>query len=497
MKKLNLSLNLKLIGITLFTFAAMISLITFKEYKTIKNEMLRHKKEIILHNTDQLKHTVEALMLKRKAHDLAETLQRQAYESNTRRLLIFTPGDRVVKASAIPREAGKPLSREHYNLYKKFGHETPFFLEEKGVPNIAIFNEIENSYTCHKCHPSGQRILGVIFKQSSLSASLAGIRRIILDHVIFSLLAAVFFGCIFSYIVFRLIDDPLEKIMETIKSIEQGDLDKQVDVKSMDIIGKLAEKFNNMTAKIREARDEVDKLHRKQMERASELALIGEISSGIAHEVKNPLACISSALQVIDRETAADSENKAVIQEVLNQVRRLDHTVKRILEFARPAKAPKTIVDIDKVLEGTFIFLTNFAGQRSIEVNIVRGEGMKKIMADGQALRQVLLNICLNGIEAMQEKGTLTISTGLRAMNDNRAKGDYCEISIRDTGAGIAPEHLALIFDPFFTTKEKGTGLGLAISMNILEEHRGFVEVDSKPGAGTTFRIYLPAAEEN
>ena len=497
MKKLNLSLNLKLIIVTIFAFTAIVALITFKEYRTIKNETLQNKKESISRNTEQLKYIIAALMLQNEIRNISEVLQHQAGKSSTKHLLIFNPGNRIIKASLMPREVGKPLCPNHYNQYKEFGNKVPFFLYEKGVMHIAIFNEIENSHACHKCHSPNQRILGVIFNQNSLSEALAGIRRIILDHIIFSLLAVIFFGCIFFYIVLKLIDDPLEKMMETIKSVEQGDLDKQVDIKSTDIIGKLAEKFNNMTAKIKEARDEVDKLHRKQMERASELALIGEISSGIAHEVKNPLACISSALQVIDRETAAGSENKAVIQEVLNQVRRLDHTVKRILEFARPAKAPKTIVDIDKVLEGTFIFLTNFAGQRSIAVNNVRGEGNKRILADGQALRQVLLNICLNGIEAMQEKGTLTISTGLVAMNDNRAKGNYCEIDIRDTGAGIAPEHLALIFDPFFTTKEKGTGLGLAISMKILEDHHGFVEVDSKPGAGTTFRVYLPAVEED
>lgn len=496
MRQLNLSLNLKLIGVTVIAFVVIISLITYKGYITIKNELLTHSQERMIRSTNQLKNSIAIKMLNGD-HYLSRILLNHVNNgSNIKRLLIFSPQDCRVKASVKASEVGKWLSREYYDQYKSFGNGEPFFLYENGVLNIRIFESIENSYICQRCHPSGQKILGVILKQRDLSEQLARINSIVLDHVIFSILAVIFFASAFSYIVFKLVDDPLEKIMETINFIEQGDFDKQVSVKSKDIIGTLAEKFNNMTAKIKEARDEVDILHRRQMQRASELALIGEISSGIAHEIKNPLACISSALQVIDREMSDDSENKPVIQEVLSQIKRLDHVVKRILEFARPAKAPKIVFDIDKILERTFFFISNFAQQKHINVDTSFGEGVKLVSADSQAIRQVVLNICLNGLEAMQQNGTLAISTSLRVMNSKLAKGNYVEIAIRDTGSGISQENMALIFDPFFTTKEKGTGLGLAISLRIVEEHNGFVEVDSEPGAGTTFRVYLPTVEE-
>lgn len=489
-----MSLNLKLIGITLVAFIVIISLVTFKEYQTIRTQVLQHKQDSILRSASHLKDLLIASMLKNEAHDVRMFFQHRSYkqQSSAIHLLIFNPEDRRITISMQPDEQGKNLNQEHYNLYEKHGPDSPFFLEDNGALSIAVFEEIENSHACHTCHPRDKRILGIIFKQNSLDRELAGVRRIILDHIIFSFLALVFFGCSFSYVVFKLIDDPLEKIMETIKFIEQGDLGKRVDIQSTDIIGILASKFNAMTEKIEENRNELAELHRKQMERSSELALIGEISSGIAHEVKNPLACISSALQIIERETAPESENRLVIQEVLNQVNRLDHVVKRILEFARPTKAPKTIFDVDKVLQSTFLFINNYAMQRGCAVEIAHGDGVRKILADAQALRQILLNICLNGIEAMQPKGSLTITTGTSL----RSGANYCEIKISDRGTGIPPEYLPLIFDPFFTTKEKGTGLGLAISMKLVEEHHGFIEVDSMPGEGTTFRVYFPLVEE-
>jgi signal transduction histidine kinase len=308
-------------------------------------------------------------------------------------------------------------------------------------------------------------------------------------------LSVVLFSLMFSYIVIKLIDDPLKRMMNTIKDIEQGDLSRKVDVKSNDIIGMLSSKFNNMVTSIREARDALENFHKTQMKRASQFALIGEIASGIAHEIKNPLACISGALQVIQGDMNDKNEHKPVIGEVLNQVSRLDSTVKRILEFAKPAKMQKALVDVHELIEEMVFFINQYANRKAIEVNVSHGKGAKTIHADGRALKQVLLNICLNGIEAMRENGVLNISTAMKIRSVDGREKEYVEIRITDTGSGVSQENIKMIFDPFFTTKEKGTGLGLSISMQIIEEHDGFIEVESAVGEGTTFRIDLPAPE--
>jgi signal transduction histidine kinase len=140
-------------------------------------------------------------------------------------------------------------------------------------------------------------------------------------------------------------------------------------------------------------------------------------------------------------------------------------------------------------------FINQYANRKAIEVNVSHGKGAKTIHADGRALKQVLLNICLNGIEAMRENGVLNVSTAMKIRSVDGREKEYVEIRITDTGSGISQENIKMIFDPFFTTKEKGTGLGLSISMQIIEEHDGFIEVESAVGEGTIFRIDLPAPE--
>jgi two-component system NtrC family sensor kinase len=232
------------------------------------------------------------------------------------------------------------------------------------------------------------------------------------------------------------------------------------------------------------------------MKRASQMAMIGEIASGIAHEIKNPLACISAALQVIDGNLEEQNEHKMIIQDVVSQVKRLDGTVKRILEFAKPVKAQKMLMSIDEVLKETISFIGQLANNKSVSINLAEVEGIKKVYADGKALRQVFLNICLNAIEAMQDKGILHIAAAMVHKEGVEGAKEYVEIRIQDTGIGISEEILTDIFNPFFTTKARGTGLGLSISAQIVEEHGGFIEVDSKMGQGTTFMVYIPAVNE-
>jgi signal transduction histidine kinase len=496
MKKITLSLNIKLIGITLIAFVIIVMLLMINEYKTITNANLISRTEAVIRLTESLKHIITSIMLKGECDDVKDVLASTAGRSAIGKLRVFDRQNGIILASGNAAEVGMSLPKEEYDSYQKHQDARPFLSKKNNVQYISIFKPIENSHDCFQCHPSNQDTLGVIQLQYSLTRSLASIEKVIINHVIFSLLAIILFALLFSYIVIKLIDDPLEKIMETIKYVEQGDLDKRVAVRRDDIIGKLSEKFNDMIIKRKEAREELEKYHRTQIMRASQLASIGELASGIAHEVKNPLACISSALQVIYGETDERSENKAVIKEVLHQVERLDHSVKRILEFARPVIVQKTTLDMDEVLEQTGIFLNQFANTKSIEISIAHGPGIKKIHGNADALQQLLLNICLNGIEAIEVAGSLTISSDIRMKETVQGAIKYIEVKIADTGCGIPREDLPRIFSPLFTNKKEGTGLGLAISAQIVEEHNGFFDVASIPGQGTVFAIYLPVREE-
>lgn len=496
MIKSNLSLNQRLIGTTVAAFVIIIGLLTTNEYQTLKKESVAFQRERAVSLSDNIKNGIAPLMLQGKCAELTQLLKTMAHSKSIDLLHIFNPGNGVIIASSNDLDVGKRLKETDNNLYLKHNDGIPFLSSENKAQHFVRFLPIENIATCHKCHSTDKSVLGVIELKISIARVLSFVNSILIKNVVFSLLSILLFSLVFSYIVIMLIHEPLDEIIETIKYVEEGNLEKQVTVKRNDIIGKLSEKFNTMIKKIGEARKEVEKYHREQMRRASQMATVGEIASGIAHEIKNPLACISAALQVVDGDMEEKNEHKSVIREVMNQVKRLDVSVKRILEFAKPVRTQKTSIAIDEVLTETLSFISQFANKKSIQINVVGGKGIKKVYADAKAIKQVFLNICLNAIDAMQEKGILTIMTAMINMEDPGVKKEYVEIRIRDTGTGIEEKNLAGIFDPFFTTKESGTGLGLSISVQIVEEHGGFIDVESVPGQGATFMIYIPAINE-
>jgi signal transduction histidine kinase len=498
MKKIHLSLNQKLIGITVTSFIVIHLLLIAYEYQTVNKEMIASRVARVVNVSDNIKSGIIALMLQGNCAAIGSFLRSHTTTSTRiETLRLFDPKNRLIKNSILESEVGQSLSDHNYNMYMEHKTSDSHLDEHKdtGETYLTRFVTIENVQECHKCHGKKSDPLGVLEIKYTITGSLATVDRVIYNQLIFFVLSVVLFSLLFSYIVFRLIDEPLKRMMETIRDIEQGDLSKKVDIKSNDIIGMLSSKFNNMVTSIREAKDALQNVHKTQMKRASQLALIGEIASGIAHEIKNPLACMSGALQVIQGDMDDNNEHKPIIKEVLSQVSRLDGTVKRILEFAKPAKMQKTLVDVHDLIEEMVFFINQYARRNAIEVKLSHGEGIKTIHADGRVLKQVLLNICMNGIEAMRENGVLHIVTAMRIKSVAGREKEVVEIRITDTGSGISQENIKMIFNPFFTTKEKGTGLGLSISLQIIEDHDGFIEVESVAGEGTTFKIDLPACE--
>jgi signal transduction histidine kinase len=496
MKKLHLSLNQKLISITVISFVVIHLLLIAYEYQTVNREMVASRMARVVNVSDNVKSGIISLMLQGKCESIGAFL-RSHITTSTRieTLRLFDPMNRLIQNSIFDSEIGQSLSDHNYNLYMEHRSSDPHVDEHKdtGKTYLTRFITFENMQECHRCHGKKSDPLGVLEIKYSITGSLATVDRVIFNQLIFFVLSVVLFSLLFSYVVIRLIDDPLKRMMDSIKDIEQGDLSKRVEVKSDDIIGMLAMKFNDMVASIRDARDALENYHKSQMKRASQLALIGEIASGIAHEIKNPMACISGALQVIQGDMDDKNDHKPIIKEVLSQVSRLDNTVKRILEFAKPAKAQKSLIDVGQLIEEIAIFITQYANRKAIRVDLTHDKEIKATIADGKALKQVLLNICLNGIEAMKDNSVLRIATARKIRKDGGREKEFIEITIADTGSGISEENLNKIFNPFFTTKEKGTGLGLSISLQIIEDHDGFIDVESAVGAGTTFKIALPA----
>jgi signal transduction histidine kinase len=246
-----------------------------------------------------------------------------------------------------------------------------------------------------------------------------------------------------------------------------------------------------------------------EMRRADRLASLGTLAAGMAHEIKNPLVALKTFTQLLP-EKYDDREFRENFSKLANQeVERINYLVEQLLDFARPSLPSFRKTDICEILENTLFLLRSKIAEQNVEVMETIEKRPLMIMADGDQLKQVLLNVIINALQAMEErKGVLTVKAGVRCATETgtvagRGEGiarrlhrlwsrDCAVIEIADTGKGIEPKDLPHLFDPFFTTKASGAGLGLAIAHNIIEEHGGIIDVKSALGEGTTFLITMP-----
>jgi two-component system NtrC family sensor kinase len=229
------------------------------------------------------------------------------------------------------------------------------------------------------------------------------------------------------------------------------------------------------------------------MRRMDKLASLGQLASGIAHEIKNPLTGIGSAVQVLFSTLQLDDAKKEIVNEILKQIHRLDETIKNMLRFAKPGKPQLLPTEPREIIDAVFFLISQKAKERNIEVRLNLEKQFPKVMIDPQQVHQAILNVVLNAMEAMPSGGVLSISLEENKVADSsRKEKPYFSITVSDTGAGIPDKVMAQIFNPFFTTKASGTGLGLSITQRIIEQHNGKIEIRSAPGSGTSFTISFP-----
>lgn len=245
-----------------------------------------------------------------------------------------------------------------------------------------------------------------------------------------------------------------------------------------------------MVDNLEKTKSALEQYHYRQMERADRLASVGEMATGIAHEIKNPLAGISGAISVLADDFPVEDPRRDIIAKVLEQIARLDKTSTDLLSFGRPSPPEFTFVAIDALVKKTLFFVAQHPEARAIHRNLELTRDLPPVWVDEKQIQQVLFNIIINAIQAMREGGTLSVQTDLHHYEGR----DWVRLLIVDTGKGIPPEELDKIFTPFFTTKTQGTGLGLPICRQILEQHGGLITVESRLGEGTTFTIELPVA---
>jgi two-component system NtrC family sensor kinase len=226
------------------------------------------------------------------------------------------------------------------------------------------------------------------------------------------------------------------------------------------------------------------------LSRVEKFAALGRIVSGIAHEVRNPLASIYTTVQNLENELSEHNSARDDLQNIMQEIDRVEKLIRQILNLAKPVPLQIETVDINDLLLATMPLIEKEAKKKGIVLKSQLTGDIEYIEADPNRLRQVILNLLINAIESITTKGRITISTEMVVEADSQKK--WVLMKCKDNGIGISPDIIDNIFDPFFTTKNVGTGLGLAVSHKIIQDHDGMIEVESQKNSGSTFSVKLP-----
>jgi two-component system, NtrC family, sensor histidine kinase HydH len=256
------------------------------------------------------------------------------------------------------------------------------------------------------------------------------------------------------------------------------------------VIGLLTAQERKQKHRLQQTTERLSVLYRElqdnfeRMKQSERLSSIGMLSAGLAHELRNPLASIEGATAIVGGKTCTEEQRREFLEIIQKECRRLNSLLTHFLEFARPRTPQYQTVDLDQLLESTIGMAAHAIRARAIKIRKDLLSDMPALECDPEQLKQVILNLMINAIQAMPNGGEIVVAV--------RPQHRQILIEVRDQGCGIRPEHLKLIFDPFFTTKENGTGLGLSVAYQIVVQHGGVLTAENNKTKGATFSLLLP-----
>ncbi len=294
-------------------------------------------------------------------------------------------------------------------------------------------------------------------------------------------------GILATFYLTRMLVRPLFQMQQAMDKIAHGDFNPIPEPESSsEEFFALFRAFNRMIHELEE--------HQEQLVQSRKIAAVGTLTSGIAHELNNPINNIYLTAESLKEDFQGLSQEEALglIQDILGQAERASEIVKGLLDFSRSEHPEFEPLSIAGVIQETLKLVRNQLSLSGIQVETDLPAELPAVHGDRKSLQQVFLNLFINAIQAMLDGGSLTV----RAYPSQ--DGHWLKVEVKDTGTGIAAEHLSRIFDPFYTTKQvgRGTGLGLSVTYGIVEKHGGHIEVESQKGRGSTFTVVLPVHQE-
>jgi signal transduction histidine kinase len=302
----------------------------------------------------------------------------------------------------------------------------------------------------------------------------------------------------------QVVGRPLRLLLEKTRRIGKGDLSGPIQIRRHDEFGELATAINSMCEQLVDAQNKAhEETTRRiaaleQLRHADRLRTVGRLASGVAHELGTPLNVVGGRASMIAAGKLSDEETINSAQIIKSETDRITNIIRQLLDFARPNTPQRTPVEMRQLANRTIDLLGPLAEKRGVTIgHVAEGQPLTCNVDSGQ-MQQVLTNLLVNAVQAMSAGGKVSVELRRQQVQPpdtvNAPPGEYLLVSVRDEGAGIAAEDMEQLFEPFFTTKQvgEGTGLGLSIAYGIIQEHGGWIDVQSEVGQGSCFTVYLP-----
>ncbi len=479
------------IGLVLAVIFAASSYVTFRIQSAQALDATRTQAIVL---TRALKNTIRIGMETGHVESLMSIFHTVGALPGVEKLRVFDEEGRILYSARLS-EIGKLTDELDYAVYRSPERSTPFQSAATGHRSFCMVEPIENEQRCLRCHRKDIETLGVLDVCLSMEETEKNIEFNRVLTLSFTGLAIVLTSGLVSILLRRFVSTPVAKLVRTMESVEAGKLDGRVEIRSGDELGRLGNSFNEMIRKLSDAQDELERFHHRQLARADRLASLGEMAAGIAHEIKNPLAGIFGAAQVLSREFPEGDPKREILDEMMGLMKRLDQTLKDLLNFSRYTEPQFTQVNLNDVIEKVLFLAKQIPEGKRAVIEREFDPGMPEIEADPEQIKQVFLNLVLNALQARPDGCVLSIRTHSEIPPDVpevKLRTRFVMATVSDNGPGIPADRIGKIFQPFFTTKDSGTGLGLSMTRKILDLHDGWVTVSSEEGKGATFSVFLP-----